>query len=300
MTEPETIEGEVIEEVGRALEVAPARPPATLFHTENPAEVLARAAETATVLAGVLEQRQLFKVISGRRHVLVEGWTLLGSMLGVFPAEVTTHEIPDGWEAHVEVKTRDGATVGAADAMCTRRESTWKSRDDYALRSMAQTRAMSKAFRAPLGFIVQLAGYEATPAEEMPADEKRNEGGLGPATVPKNWTEINALVAKYAPEGGKEVWKALARAASNHLYGETDPKKMTKDQGKVMLQKAAGACVWLLENEDTPLGSSWSAEHMRKGWAAVLDGTVLETLDLPKRDEEAERIADEAFTGPPE
>ena len=47
----------------------------------------------------------------------------------------------------------------------------WSGRDDYALRSMAQTRAVSKALRLPLGFIVALAGYEATPADEMPAEE---------------------------------------------------------------------------------------------------------------------------------
>ena len=31
---------------------------------------------------------------------------------------------------------------------------------------MAQTRSTSKALRLPLGFVVALAGYEATPAEE--------------------------------------------------------------------------------------------------------------------------------------
>ena len=33
---------------------------------------------------------------------------------------------------------------------------------------MAQTRAVSKALRLPLGFVMSIAGYEATPAEEMP------------------------------------------------------------------------------------------------------------------------------------
>jgi hypothetical protein len=36
---------------------------------------------------------------------------------------------------------------------------------------MAQTRAVSKALRGPLGFVVTLAGYEATPAEEMPPSD---------------------------------------------------------------------------------------------------------------------------------
>ena len=52
-----------------------------------------------------------------------------------------------------------------------------KPRDDYALRSMAQTRATSKALRQPLGFVMSLAGFDPTPAEEMPRQpDKRVEG----------------------------------------------------------------------------------------------------------------------------
>jgi len=40
--------------------------------------------------------------------------------------------------------------------------------EEFAIKSMAQTRALGKALRLPLGWIVSLAGYKATPAEEMP------------------------------------------------------------------------------------------------------------------------------------
>jgi hypothetical protein len=73
-----------------------------------------------------------------------------------------------GWEARVEARTRSGEVVGAAEAECLTTESQWRNRHDYALRSMAQTRAASKALRLPLGFIVQLAGFNPTPADEMP------------------------------------------------------------------------------------------------------------------------------------
>jgi hypothetical protein len=110
----------------------------------------------------------LTKDIQGKQHVLVEGWTLLGSMLGVFPVTVWTQPVENGWEARVEARTIDGKIVGAAEAQCTRDERLWKTRDDYALRSMAQTRATSKALRQPLGFVMTLAGFEATPEAEMP------------------------------------------------------------------------------------------------------------------------------------
>lgn len=142
----------------------------------TPAQIMAQATEVADVLTDLLRKKKLTMGIRGREHVLVEGWTALGSLLGVYPVVEWTRPVtnpegqPNGWEARVEAKTLTGIVVGAAEAQCTRDERMWRSREDYALRSMAQTRATSKALRLPLGFIVSLAGYEATPAEEMPAD----------------------------------------------------------------------------------------------------------------------------------
>ena len=44
-------------------------------------------------------------------------------------------------------------------------------RPKHALRSMAETRATSRAFRGPLEQIFVLAGFQPAAAEEMPADE---------------------------------------------------------------------------------------------------------------------------------
>jgi len=156
--------------VAAELVPAPAPAPVTLFRSDEPNEIVARAAETANALTKVVEQRKLTVSIQGRKHVLVEGWTLLGSLLGVFPVCVWSRQLENGWEARVEARTLDGRTVGAAEAMCLRSERTWAKRDDFALRSMAQTRATSKALRQPLGFVMVMGGYSATPAEEMAAE----------------------------------------------------------------------------------------------------------------------------------
>jgi hypothetical protein len=163
----------------------------TLFGTDDPVGMIEAATRSAEALAGVLEKQRLFKDIKGKRHVLVEGWTLLGSMLGVFPVCVWTHKLEDGWEARVEARTRNGDVVGAAEAECLRSEPRWKNADDYAIRSMAQTRATSKALRQPLGFVVELAGFNATPAEEMPSTA--NEPQRGSAPKPKQLTLEEAL-----------------------------------------------------------------------------------------------------------
>ena len=141
----------------------------------NPAAYVRQTTRLATELASVINTQKLYAVISGRKYVTVEAWTLLANMLGVHPSvawskRIDQGEETEGWEARVEVRNTEGRIIGAGEAMCPRQEKVWAPRDDYALRAMAQTRAISRALRNPLGFVVKLAGYEATPAEEMPRD----------------------------------------------------------------------------------------------------------------------------------
>lgn len=167
------------DEIGAELEYMQQPPPATLFRTSDPVEVIEKATRVADALKRIIQGQQLYATIQGKHHVLVEAWTTCGAMLGLTAYCVWSRPIgeltPKGhdWEARVEVRTLDGRTLSAAEAMCARSERSgskqpWLDRPDYALRSMAQTRATSKALRIPLGFIVTLAGYQATPAEEMP------------------------------------------------------------------------------------------------------------------------------------
>lgn len=212
------------EEIGMELEPV-TTPPTTLFRTDDPVEVIVRATQVANALKGVITEKRLYKRIGDRDHVLVEAWTTLASMLGVSPLiawtkrlEPTTrydvevkhysgpkgqrvvarseHYTVDGydWEARAEVRTLDGRLIGAAEALCSRKESTWAKRDDYALKSMAQTRAVSRALRGPLGFVVTLAGYSATAAEEMPPEERAGVTEEAPPdeTLPEHATGSEA------------------------------------------------------------------------------------------------------------
>jgi len=154
------------EEIGQ--EIVPASTPqVTLFRSDDPVEVLKRATEVANALKAVLVEQGMVQNIQGKGHVKVEGWVTLGAMLGVVPVVTWTRKLENGWEARVEARTLDGRVVGAAEAECLKEERRWQNADDYAVRSMAQTRAQSKALSGPLRFIVTLAGYQGTPAEEM-------------------------------------------------------------------------------------------------------------------------------------
>jgi hypothetical protein len=220
-------------ELAEIVDAEMVQPVGNLFGTSDPAEVVAKATATATALMEVAHQRKLVKKIKGNDHLLVEAWTLLGSMLGVFAVVEWTKEIEGGWEARAVAKTLNGQVVGAAEAECLRDESNWKTSDDYAIKSMAQTRAVSKALRAPLGFIVVLAGLNPTPAEEMPAemetssDQSVNKKAarerlsfalkdLAPVPVPADVTFDN--------------WADFAQSAMNERYGVTDSKKLSVAQ----------------------------------------------------------------------
>lgn len=211
----------------------------TLFQTDDPTEVIRRASTVATELAAIIRKQGLFTNISGNEHVQVEAWQTCGSMLGVFPVESWTRQVdgpssydgekgPWGYESRYEAVTITGAVVGAGVARCTRGESKWKNRDDFSLESMAQTRATSKALKAPLGWIVALAGYKPTPAEEMTSVEPEQQGPpFGPAASP-------------------QLEESLVKAM-DVLLGEHDPTmvhgKIKEDAGGYLPRIAARALV---------------------------------------------------------
>lgn len=135
------------------------------------------AREMAGALADVIERQRLATVIQGRKHVNVEGWTTLAIMLGVVAREVQTVETDGIYTAVVElVRMSDGACISRASAECGD-EPPWNKRPRYARRSMAQTRATGKACRLAFSWIMALAGYEPTPAEEMP-DKQQSDDDL--------------------------------------------------------------------------------------------------------------------------
>jgi hypothetical protein len=183
MSEPEVIDAEAVELVPAVI------PTTTLFGTDNPNEVLEHAQEHAKVLMRVVEEQNLAVRIGQAEHLRVEAWTMLGSQLGVFAVadgypEAVEVDGVTGFRVAVKAVTRNGDVVGGAVGYCMRDEPTWKNRPTHALAAMAETRATSRALRKPLGFIVQLAGYNPTAAEEMPSSAH-----TGPRSRPKKISE---------------------------------------------------------------------------------------------------------------
>jgi hypothetical protein len=155
----------------------------TLLGAGSPKEQIARATEIADAVSAVIMQKKLFTVMGGneKKYVHCEGWTTMGALLGCFPRITETKEIEPGrFLAVCEIYTATGHLISRGEAEADIKEQLklrsgdFKDRwnDKYAVRSMAQTRATSKAFRIGFSWIMVLAGYAPTPAEEMKEEEE--------------------------------------------------------------------------------------------------------------------------------
>ena len=159
----------------RALERVSSEVQLGTLQASTPQSLVNGASEMARVLDSVIEEKKLFTLISGKKHVRVEGWLRLATMLECTPREVSAArlaqdgEFPGAWESSVEiVRMKDGAVISRASAMVSDDEPMWKSRSHYARRSSATTRTTSKACRLAFSWIMSLSGYATTPTEEMP------------------------------------------------------------------------------------------------------------------------------------
>jgi hypothetical protein len=129
-------------------------------------------------LSRLIVEKKLTTNIQGKNYVNVEGWMFCGSALGLNPVitEVTDLTRRGTEPGQVEIKymakcevrnINTGQLVATGVAICSNFEHSKKRFDEYAILSMAQTRAIGKAYRNLLAWLMKAAGFEATPAEEM-------------------------------------------------------------------------------------------------------------------------------------
>ena len=120
-------------------------------------------------------------------YVTVEGWEVLGTMLGIVPVTTIIKEIKNKQERTVGYVARatlyqnpiiqndeivGGTVIARAEAQA---DKSGFQKDMFAIASMAQTRALGKAYRMGLSWIMKMAGFEPTFAEDMPRF-KNNKG----------------------------------------------------------------------------------------------------------------------------
>lgn len=156
-------------------------------------------------LAKLIKEKGLSSNIQGKQFVNVEGWQFAGASLGLMPIITETTDLTRrGTEpGQVEIKymakcevrnITTGQLVATGVAICSNFEHSKKRFDEYAILSMAQTRAIGKAYRNLLAWLMKAAGFEATPAEEM--DFVHEE----PKKPSKPVTEVVAEIIEDTPD----------------------------------------------------------------------------------------------------
>lgn len=155
-----------------------------------PEVVLEEAKRAAKALKDVVSQKAKPVILNGEQYLEFEDLQTLGRFYGVTAKIISTTYIEygeaKGFEARAVAVRADGFEVSAAEAMCLNDEPNWKSKPLFQLRSMAQTRAAAKALRNVLAWVVVLAGYRPTPAEEI----QGMVNGKQPVKEPQKKTEI--------------------------------------------------------------------------------------------------------------
>lgn len=214
----------------------------------SPEDVLAEAQRAARALKDVVTQTNAVVKLGNSEHLKVEAWQTLGHFYGLTARVRESRYVEfggvQGWEAIAELVTKDGRILSTADAMCLNDEDKWSTRAKYEwqngqkikvgeervplfqLRSMAQTRAISKVHSNALKWVVVLAGYNPTPAEEV-------EDGVGEEKPKRSMPQRKG--------GGISdgQWKRLWAIASGRGMAAQEITDWLKDNGHDAAQKGA-------------------------------------------------------------
>ena len=158
----------------------------TALFSHDPEQAFVEAQRIVSVVAQRCTGPGYLVNIRGKQYPKIEWWTTVSASLGLFPqvlfAQRLDREDEIAYEAKVAVY-RQNQIVASGEAMCSSKEERWSHADEYAIKSMAITRASGKAYRIPLSFLAVMAGLEATPAEEIPVAEPTTNGDA--ATAPQ-------------------------------------------------------------------------------------------------------------------
>jgi hypothetical protein len=192
----------------------------------DPGAVIELATAVARRLADVIEKQALYKKIGDGKFVFVDGWTTLGAMLGVVPREVSVveHEELAEFEATVElIRVSDGQVIGRASSVCGAGEERWADAPRYARRSMSITRATGKAFRLSFSWVMTLAGYAPTPAEEMDGGEAARNDHSAEGERPRRTAPLASSAPAATASSDAQFLAEQIRAASVRIKNAYAP-----------------------------------------------------------------------------
>ena len=211
----------------------------TTFDLAKPNQTL----ELANILANFIKEKNLSVKIQGKDYVKCEGWTFAGSQLGMIPIITSCESISNNGEykyrSQVEIRRiADDKLMGIGIAICSNVEPSKKSFQEYAICSMSQTRAIGKAYRNLLAWLITAAGYSPTPAEEM--DFVNGEKEI-PKNQPKEQQDISEFIFDIADEINacnnrnelEKLWKGYSKDVQANKNVIVEFKRREKEFPKI-------------------------------------------------------------------
>jgi hypothetical protein len=204
------------------------RPMEALSISREPGLVLEEARRAATALKQVIDGKKKKLTFHGETYLSNEDWLTVARFYGVTSRIRSAKYIEfgegdskvAGFESVAEAFLVGSETViSTAESMCLNDEPNWSKKPLFQLKSMAQTRASSRVLRQVFGWVVVLAGYQPTPAEEMPLEAIGEDDQSYKAEYEKRTADqarnINAAEAKVflaaCNKGGKTKEQVQAR-----------------------------------------------------------------------------------------
>lgn len=210
--------------------------------------------------------------IQKRKYVRVEGWQAIATAHGCVASSRDVEEVENGVRAIGEVRRMlDGQLISQAEGFVGKDETTWfggeieyedqegrrrtrkmPKRADYAIRAMAQTRAISRACRSAFAYVVVMmnAGLQTTPAEEVGGEEQEH----------------------IAKEDRGEVIPPQQPAPAPAETKKPDPNRARIDQflkgfkERCMAAQTSDDCDAILKDGAIMQGADWLNRHSKPDW----------------------------------
>ena len=247
--------------------VAPPQPPtnpetikaptlelATVPFPEAPADFYQRCKEVAKVVKQFVRTTPSLKMrLDGKKYAYAPVWQFAAACFGITPMVTSTEELLTddrkemGYLATAHAIDRTGRVISGADATCMCAEEDWQNKPSFQLRSMAETRACTKVLSNILRYVMVMAGFCPTPADEISGPgfgDKRHE-----LTTPCD-TCGNKVSAKRRAASRKKFGfsyclacekKELEKQGEAMLKPINDPEFVAQSVAQVAARKANGA-----------------------------------------------------------
>lgn len=228
--------------------------PDALAITRAPNVVLNEARKAAKALTSIIEAKPKKLQFNGKTYLQFEDWQTLGRFYGVTAVCRSTKFIEygegddraKGFEATADaLLVSTNQVISSAEAICLDDERNWAGKPLFQIKSMAQTRAAAKALRNVLAWVVVLAGYAPTPAEEMESESgsgsyvqspRRKSQPAEASPAPPSPEEI-AAAFDVQPSVEPDRPKTISEKQQKRLFAIAKSKGWTNEEVRDLLAK---------------------------------------------------------------